>query len=774
MKQFTLFTIILVAIIILPINVMATLGINKQIAYQGVLKTSAGVKVSDGDYDIIFKIYNAPTSGSVLWTGTHTAGNSNPVTITDGVFSTLLGSGTGNAMTLTFNDDTYWLGVKVGSDSEMTPRKRIGASGYTFNADTVDGIDSSAFLLLSTWFTTTSDALAQGSTNLYSQWLTNGSDIGYLSGNVGIGTATPATELDVSGSSEIIRVSASGDSNNARVILGSWSGGGAIELYDASEVITAKIRSYSSGGSQAYFTAGNIGIGTSNPETLLHIENPTLDATAQDVLRLQSNTNTVGGGTGIQFRNRWDSGSYWTTARIYGIEDGGYGGQLVFETNLGDTGADDTTVEAMRIDEYGKVGIGTNSPDGFFHLESSGLDATDVSDSGQYSLIIHGENGTNGDEIGLGFSIFGGAVSLDSDNAPGAVITHEKTGGWSAGKLHFKTKSSTLETGNPITRMTIDENGNVGIGTTIPSAKLEIVKVSSTTSSDAIKIGIDGEYDASIKFYDDDNEASQHYKITYGAGTQDLSFSSDQYDNALYLTQSGSIGMGIKTPYNHLHVKGIGNELIVTEGDDTGDVGYVGFQAPLDFSIGMFDDYSDSIFRIVNFKPEAIEFSTDRSGTETIVMTMLDNGNVGIGDTSPDYALDVYGTICQDTNSDDTCDGTVTSDIRLKKNIVPIENALDKVLQLRGVHFQWDRTIYPATYLGAGRQMGMIAQEVEELFPELIYEDMQGYKMIDYQKLTALNIEAIKEQQTEIDQLKSEIDWLKNELLKLRKIHQSN
>ncbi len=137
------------------------------------------------------------------------------------------------------------------------------------------------------------------------------------------------------------------------------------------------------------------------------------------------------------------------------------------------------------------------------------------------------------------------------------------------------------------------------------------------------------------------------------------------------------------------------------------------------------------------------------------------NGNVGIGgETSPDFALDVYGTICQDTNSDDTCDGTVTSDERLKENVVQIEDALDKIMQLRGVHFEWDKTNSHTEFLGDGRQTGLIAQEVEVLFPELVYEDMQGYKMIDYQKLTALNLEAIKEQQEMIEVLQNELNSL--------------
>ena len=139
-------------------------------------------------------------------------------------------------------------------------------------------------------------------------------------------------------------------------------------------------------------------------------------------------------------------------------------------------------------------------------------------------------------------------------------------------------------------------------------------------------------------------------------------------------------------------------------------------------------------------------------------------GYVGIGDRTPDYALDVYGTICQDTNGDDICDGTVTSDRRLKKNIVNIGEALDKVSQLRGVNFEWDKSNSHTEFLGSGRQTGMIAQEVEELFPELVYEDMEGYKMIDYQKIVALNLEAIKELEAKNNILEQENGLIKEDL----------
>lgn len=126
-------------------------GINGQLPFYGTLNDSDGEPLT-GSYDMVYKIYDAPTGGSVLWTGTHTSANGNAVAVEDGEFSVMLGSGTGNMLTLDFNDDTYYLGVTIGTDPEMTPRERLGAAGYAVNADMLDGLHASSFLQQNTPF----------------------------------------------------------------------------------------------------------------------------------------------------------------------------------------------------------------------------------------------------------------------------------------------------------------------------------------------------------------------------------------------------------------------------------------------------------------------------------------------------------------------------------------------------------------------------------------------------------------------------------------------
>ena len=88
-----------------------------------------------------------------------------------------------------------------------------------------------------------------------------------------------------------------------------------------------------------------------------------------------------------------------------------------------------------------------------------------------------------------------------------------------------------------------------------------------------------------------------------------------------------------------------------------------------------------------------------------------------------------------------------TSDKSLKKDITPLENSLEKVKQLEGVSFKWKDN--------EEKDIGLIAQDVEKIFPELVSTNKEtGLKSVEYGKLTAILIEAIKEQQKQIDELK--------------------
>jgi hypothetical protein len=111
-----------------------------------------------------------------------------------------------------------------------------------------------------------------------------------------------------------------------------------------------------------------------------------------------------------------------------------------------------------------------------------------------------------------------------------------------------------------------------------------------------------------------------------------------------------------------------------------------------------------------------------------------------------------------------------TSDGRLKKDIRPLTDALDTVLKLQGKSYAWRTDEYPDLPLRDGRDIGLVAQDVEAVLPQVVSEDSRGYKGIAYQMLTAVLIEAIKEQQGQMTAQQDQIAALKKENAQLKAI----
>jgi hypothetical protein len=98
-----------------------------------------------------------------------------------------------------------------------------------------------------------------------------------------------------------------------------------------------------------------------------------------------------------------------------------------------------------------------------------------------------------------------------------------------------------------------------------------------------------------------------------------------------------------------------------------------------------------------------------------------------------------------------------TSDIRFKENITPIENAIDKIRKISGNTYDWKLELKDI-HGYEGNDVGVIAQEVEAVLPQLVQNRDNGYKAVKYDKLVALLIEGIKEQQLQIEQLRIDLN----------------
>jgi len=149
--------------------------------------------------------------------------------------------------------------------------------------------------------------------------------------------------------------------------------------------------------------------------------------------------------------------------------------------------------------------------------------------------------------------------------------------------------------------------------------------------------------------------------------------------------------------------------------------------------------------------PGGIRFGqSDQSNNVTEWARFDSNGNLGIGTTNPGQKLTVNGAICASLGVN------CASDARYKRDVTPVQGALASVLKLRGVTYYWKQAEFPDKQFEARRQLGFIAQEIEPFYPEMVTTDQDGYKSVDYSRLTPVLVEALKEQQLQIEALKQQ------------------
>ena len=140
------------------------------------------------------------------------------------------------------------------------------------------------------------------------------------------------------------------------------------------------------------------------------------------------------------------------------------------------------------------------------------------------------------------------------------------------------------------------------------------------------------------------------------------------------------------------------------------------------------------------------------------------------GPLDTDYTLRVYGNLR--TNGIDEL-----SDERWKKDVVKIEDALQKVLAMKGVYYNWKTEDFPENKFSDKHQVGFIAQELEKILPEVVSTDSKGYKSVMYGHVVALLVEAIKDLEsqlvqktTSLEEKTKEIDEIKASLEEIQRV----
>jgi hypothetical protein len=131
--------------------------------------------------------------------------------------------------------------------------------------------------------------------------------------------------------------------------------------------------------------------------------------------------------------------------------------------------------------------------------------------------------------------------------------------------------------------------------------------------------------------------------------------------------------------------------------------------------------------------------------------------NVWIWTTSPDAVLDVVWTAHANT-------WWAHSDVRYKKYITTIPNALEKVNELRWTYYYWKKDDFKDMKFTDTRQVWVIAQEIEKVLPEVVDTWTDGYKAVDYGKISAILIEAVKDLSKQNRELEKRLGNLENKL----------
>jgi hypothetical protein len=270
------------------------------------------------------------------------------------------------------------------------------------------------------------------------------------------------------------------------------------------------------------------------------------------------------------------------------------------------------------------------------------------------------------------------------------------------------------------TQYVIFPSGNIGISNSAPDAMLSLDNSLSTIKAAIYDSGPSALYGIGVN----------SGQLTFGAGIAATGTAQ------MVLTNGGKVGISTITPNAQLSL----GSAIQT------------------IKVAVYDGGSTNLFGM-GVNSSELTCAAGVAATASPQMVLTDGGRVGINQSAPGYLLEVDGAAYS------TVGWSSPSDARLKQDVAQITDGLATIEKLRGVRFQWK----PAAQRDVGQklilpvdhpQVGFIAQEVEKVVPEAVTPPGIGgsdtYAM-DETKLIPILVEAIKEQQTEIDQLRTEI-----------------
>ena len=382
-------------------------------------------------------------------------------------------------------------------------------------------------------------------------------------------------------------------------------------------------------------------------------------------------------------------------------------GDIIFTTT--------NATERMRINSSGRVGIGTDSPSTFLHVQ---VGPNTVGSFDPYTLLGLSSPQLTTFEINTDASS-SGTIRFNDQNGLGGQITYSHA---------LDTMSFWVGTS---ARMTIDSSGNVGIGTNSPSKTLELgtldVQRWQTGSTTLDLTPTSGATDQFIfntslnAIYSFKSAGTERLKIDGAAGTS--TFTGDVFTNADIVAgkDSGSIALTINDGYGNSNLA-------------------------FNHQNGVPDQNGNSA---------RIEVNTDQTSGAYMHFEGKSNVTGGTATSLNDMARMYADSGDFHANGNVIAYSTSISDERLKENVEQVTGALDMLDQIRGVTFDRKDT--------GKKSAGVIAQELEQVMPYAIYEtalplktgsEDDVYKLVEYDALHAVLIEAIKELRAEVEELR--------------------
>jgi hypothetical protein len=523
------------------------------------------------------------------------------------------------------------------------------------------------------------------------------------SGNVGIGTSDPSVGGTVGSKFTIIQ----SDNSTAIAIYSGTSRRFAINPISNGgfTLFDGGNATFNSGITQLN---GNVGIGTTAPSVALHIART---AAVSPSIRLHTTDSTTNGS--IQWTNSTNSMLAFIGSNA-NIGDGS--GNLEFATG--------GTTTRMVINSAGNVGIGTNTP-------GAKLDV-------------------NGD------AWFTNAGNLN------AVITQGATG---KGRLYlYDGGSATI--GLQTNGVSYFNAGNVGIGTTSPGLKLEVVggaSLAGTAYATLRAVQDQTNYRGVVLGYDTSGQIGIIYPETPSAAST-LAFwtyTGSSWGERMRIASSGNVGIGVTAPAAKLQVSGSSNVLNVRGSGSAATSSIFSVDGTNGRLFEVSDDLSNSLFSVNTIAGlpviEAFADYTVTMGTYGAYTLQVTGSRVGVGTSSPGYPLHVSGSV-SGISIYATNDIAAFSDQSVKTDLQVIDSAVDRIKQINGY------TYVRVDDLSNTRRAGVIAQEVQKVLPEVVSENNDGTLNVAYSNMIALLIEGMKEQQSQIDKLREDLEDLRYEL----------